>query len=58
MERGGGELEKTNLVFTIRLREGKLREGFYIPYFMRCDRKRGHRTGGYLWQKNYQKEVR
>ena len=31
MERGGGELEKTNLVFTIRLREGKLREGFYNP---------------------------
>lgn len=41
MERGGGELEKTNLLFTIRLWEGKLREGFLYPLFYAVRPKTG-----------------
>ena len=41
MERGVGELEKTNWVFTIRLWEGKLREGFLYPLFYAVRPKTG-----------------
>ena len=58
MERGGGELEKTNLVFTIRLREGKLREDFITLILCGATENGDTGQGGYLWQKNYQKEVR